>query len=63
MSALPPIDNSLLPADVRAGSKSDQDNYKAALAFERLSNADHAPRRVVVPTELIVRGSGEVPPS
>ena len=35
MSALPPIDNSLLPADVRAGSKTDQDNYKSALAFER----------------------------
>jgi Rod binding domain-containing protein len=35
MSALPPIDNSLLPADVRAGSKTDQDNYKAALGFER----------------------------
>jgi Rod binding domain-containing protein len=34
-SALPPIDNSLLPADVRAGSKTDQDNYKAALSFER----------------------------
>jgi Rod binding domain-containing protein len=35
MSALPPIDNSLLPADVRNGSKTDQDNYKAALSFER----------------------------
>jgi Rod binding domain-containing protein len=35
MSALPPIDNSLLPADVRSGSKTDQDNYKAALGFER----------------------------
>ena len=35
MSALPPIDDSLLPADVRAGSKTDQDNYKAALGFER----------------------------
>ena len=37
--------------------------HAAALAFERLASADHAPRRVVVPTELIVRGSGEVPPS
>jgi LacI family transcriptional regulator, galactose operon repressor len=37
--------------------------HAAALAFERLTSADHAPRRVVVPTELIVRGSGEVPPS
>jgi Rod binding domain-containing protein len=34
-SALPPIDTSLLPADVRAGSKADQDNYKSGLAFER----------------------------
>ncbi|HWH93091.1 MAG TPA: hypothetical protein VNT03_04460 [Baekduia sp.] len=34
-SALPPIDNSLLPADVRNGSKADRDNYKSALAFER----------------------------
>jgi Rod binding domain-containing protein len=30
-----PIDNSMLPADVRNGSQSDQDNYKAALQFER----------------------------
>jgi Rod binding domain-containing protein len=35
MSALPPIDNSLLPADVRNGTTADKDNYKAALAFER----------------------------
>ena len=35
MSALPPIDTSVLPADVRAGSKADQDNYKAGLSFER----------------------------
>jgi Rod binding domain-containing protein len=35
MSTLPPIDNSLLPADVRNGSKADQDNYKSALQFER----------------------------
>lgn len=35
MSTLPPIDNSLLPADIRTGSKSDQDNYKSALQFER----------------------------
>ena len=35
MSALPPIDSSLLPADVRSGSKTDQDQYKSALAFER----------------------------
>ena len=35
MSALPPIDNSLLPADVRAGTTADKDRYKSALAFER----------------------------
>jgi Rod binding domain-containing protein len=35
MSALPPIDNSLLPSDVRAGAKTDRDNYKSGLAFER----------------------------
>jgi DNA-binding LacI/PurR family transcriptional regulator len=36
----------------------------AKLAFERLEGGDgHPPHRVVVPTELIVRGSGEVPPS
>jgi Rod binding domain-containing protein len=35
MSALPPIDNSMLPADVRAGTTADKDRYKSALAFER----------------------------
>ena len=35
MSALPPIDNSLLPADVRTGTTADKDRYKSALAFER----------------------------
>jgi Rod binding domain-containing protein len=34
-TALPPIDNSLLPADVRTGTKTEQDNYKTGLAFER----------------------------
>jgi Rod binding domain-containing protein len=34
-SALPPIDNSLLPADVRTGTTADKDRYKSALAFER----------------------------
>ena len=34
-SALPPIDNSLLPADVRTGTTADKDRYKTALAFER----------------------------
>ncbi|HEU4975138.1 MAG TPA: hypothetical protein VFT50_08610 [Baekduia sp.] len=35
MSALPPIDDRLLPADVRAGSDADQARYKTALSFER----------------------------
>ena len=34
-STLPPIDNSLLPADVRQGTTADQNRYKNALAFER----------------------------
>jgi len=37
--------------------------HAAALAFERLDGGARAPRRVIVPTELVVRGSGEVPPS
>jgi Rod binding domain-containing protein len=35
LSGASPIDNAMLPADVRAGSKADQDNYKAGLQFER----------------------------
>jgi Rod binding domain-containing protein len=35
MTTLPPIDNSMLPADVRTGSTEDKNNYKAALQFER----------------------------
>jgi hypothetical protein len=35
MSTLPPIDNSVLPADIRQGSKDDQRRYKTALSFER----------------------------
>jgi Rod binding domain-containing protein len=34
-TALPPIDNSVLPADVRQGSAADQQRYKTALSFER----------------------------
>jgi LacI family transcriptional regulator len=33
----------------------------ASLAFARLDGSDAAPRHVVVPTELVPRGSGEVP--
>ena len=35
MSALPPIDQSLLPKDVRDGSTQDKKTYGAALGFER----------------------------
>jgi Rod binding domain-containing protein len=35
MSALPPIDQSLLPADVRKGSSQDKKLYATALGFER----------------------------
>ena len=35
MTTLPPIDQSLLPADVRGGSDEDRKRYAAALGFER----------------------------
>jgi Rod binding domain-containing protein len=35
MSGLPPIDQSLLPAEVRNGSAQDKKTYTAALGFER----------------------------
>ena len=35
MSGLPPIDQALLPADVRKGSDEDKQRYAAALGFER----------------------------
>ena len=35
MSGMPAIDRSLLPADVRTGTKADRDTYVAALGFER----------------------------
>ena len=36
MTGLPPIDQSLLPAEVREGTKQDRQNYEAALSFERM---------------------------
>ena len=36
--------------------------HAAALAFARLDGGDHPPRQVIVATELVVRGSGEIPP-
>jgi Rod binding domain-containing protein len=35
MTSLPPIDQSLLPADIRAASPADRKQYSAALGFER----------------------------
>ena len=35
MSGLPPIDQSLLPADVRKGSSEDRKTFATALGFER----------------------------
>jgi Rod binding domain-containing protein len=35
MTRVPPIDQSLLPADVRNGSPEDRKKYAAALGFER----------------------------
>ena len=36
MSTIPPIDNALLPADVRNGSADRKRAYQAGLGFERL---------------------------
>jgi Rod binding domain-containing protein len=36
VSAIPPIDQSLLPAEVRNGSAADKKSYQAALGFERM---------------------------
>ena len=51
-----------LPATVVRHDSQQMGAHAVALAFARLDGGDHPPRRVVVPTELIVRGSGEVPP-
>ena len=36
MTALPPIDQAALPAEIRNGSPKDKQNYQAALGFERM---------------------------
>jgi Rod binding domain-containing protein len=36
MTALPPIDQAMLPAEIRDGSKQDKQSYQAALSFERM---------------------------
>ena len=35
-SAVPPLDQALLPAEVRKGSAADKKDYQAALGFERM---------------------------
>jgi LacI family transcriptional regulator len=37
-------------------------SHAAALAFDRLDGVARATRRVTLPTELVMRGSGEIPP-
>ena len=39
-SALPPVDQALLPAEVRNGSAKDKKAYQAALGFERVLLAE-----------------------
>jgi Rod binding domain-containing protein len=36
VTALPPIDQAALPAEIRTGSAQDKQNYQAALGFERM---------------------------
>ena len=50
------------PATVVRHDSQQMGAHAAALAFARLDGGDHPPRQVVVPTELVVRGSGEIPP-
>jgi LacI family transcriptional regulator len=52
----------LLAATVVRHDSQRMGSHAAALAFARLDGGDHPPRRVIVPTELVVRGSGEIPP-
>jgi LacI family transcriptional regulator, galactose operon repressor len=51
-----------MPTTVVRHDSQELGRHAAALAFERLDGRDGPPRRVVVPTELVTRGSGEVPP-
>jgi len=51
-----------VPATVVRHDSQRMGAHAAALAFERLDGAEHPARTVVVPTELVIRGSGEVPP-
>jgi LacI family transcriptional regulator len=51
-----------VPATVVRHDSQRMGAHAAGLAFARLDGADHPAETVVVPTELVVRGSGEVPP-
>jgi LacI family transcriptional regulator len=37
--------------------------YAAELAFARLDGDERPPQQVTIPTELLVRGSGEISPA
>jgi LacI family transcriptional regulator len=51
-----------MPTTVVRHDSQELGRQAAALAFMRLDGRDGPPRQVVVPTELVARGSGEVPP-
>lgn len=51
------------PVTVVAQDPADLGRNAAEMLFRRLDGADDEPRRVSRPTRLIVRGSGELPPS
>jgi LacI family transcriptional regulator len=52
----------VMPTTVVRHDSQQLGRHAAELAFMRLDGRDGPPRRVVVPTELVIRGSGEVPP-
>ena len=51
-----------LPVTVVAHDPSELGRQAAELVLRRLAGEDLPPQRVVLPTELIARGSGEVAP-
>ena len=52
----------VMPTTVVRHDSQELGRHAADLAFMRLDGRNGPPRRVVVPTELVIRGSGEVPP-
>jgi LacI family transcriptional regulator len=52
----------VMPTTVVRHDSQELGRHAADLAFMRLDGRDGPPRRVVVPTELVIRGSGEVAP-